>query len=43
MNRQIMIYYYCADDQEEQALVIGGEVCMWAEYIDATNFLQRAW
>ncbi|PIN07941.1 Beta-N-acetylhexosaminidase [Handroanthus impetiginosus] len=30
-------------DASEQELVIGGEVCMWAETADASNFQQTIW
>lgn len=41
--------YYACDPHnfrgspQQKALVIGGEVCLWSEYIDATNIISRAW
>eukprot|EP01006_Ploeotia_vitrea_P030287 TRINITY_DN62749_c0_g1_i1.p2 TRINITY_DN62749_c0_g1~~TRINITY_DN62749_c0_g1_i1.p2 ORF type:complete len:583 (+),score=77.54 TRINITY_DN62749_c0_g1_i1:28-1776(+) len=41
--------YYKADPTDfdgtpaQKKLVIGGEVCMWAEYVDATNVVSRIW
>ncbi|KAJ8252265.1 hypothetical protein COCON_G00215770 [Conger conger] len=29
--------------EEQKKLIIGGEVCMWGEYVDATNLMARLW
>lgn len=40
---------YLADPQafngtaEQKKLIVGGEAALWAEYIDSTNLIPRAW
>ncbi|CAG2117990.1 unnamed protein product, partial [Medioppia subpectinata] len=41
-------YYNCdphnfTGTREEKDLIIGGEACLWSEYVDGTNLLARLW
>ena len=29
--------------EKEKQLVIGGEACLWGEFVDATNLIPRLW
>ncbi|XP_074649889.1 beta-hexosaminidase subunit beta-like [Tubulanus polymorphus] len=41
-------YYKCdpqdfPGDASQKKLIIGGEACMWGEYVDGTNLISRLW
>lgn len=44
-----LFQYYACDPQNfngskaQQELIVGGETCMWGEYIDDTNVLVKLW
>ena len=29
--------------EEEKQMVLGGEACLWSEYVDGTNFMSKLW